>query len=262
MLLGDINLGSMIDCNDMYIGLAYIRPGTVYPTHAHDATELYHALVGTALWGPNERHAKPVEPDNFVFHPSAQPHWFGVPENETFIAIYCWIGHLPGIYWFGEQLAASSQKKYLSMSSHHCCTNPAENVEKFYDDMAEDYEEVVRHWGYNMPETVLTTLVDHAGLTKNVPVNLLDLGCGDGLCGSIIQSRGFTNGIFTGLDISSKMLAKAATRGSSYSCLIKGDFSSKLPFADNFYDYLICAGASSYTGTYSNSFLESCISTL
>ena len=78
MILGDKDLGAMIECHEMYIGLAYLVPGTVYPTHAHDATELYHALVGTTKWGPCERHAKPVEPDNFVYHPSAIPHWFGV----------------------------------------------------------------------------------------------------------------------------------------------------------------------------------------
>ena len=81
MILGDKDLGAMIECHEMYIGLAYLVPGTVYPTHAHDATELYHALVGTTKWGPCERHAKPVEPDNFVYHPSAIPHWFGVSKQ-------------------------------------------------------------------------------------------------------------------------------------------------------------------------------------
>ena len=62
----------------MYLGLIYLAPGTYYPTHAHDATELYHTLLGTALWGPSKRHLKPVEPDNFVLHPSALPHAFEV----------------------------------------------------------------------------------------------------------------------------------------------------------------------------------------
>ena len=62
----------------MYVGLIYLSPGTVYPTHAHDAIELYHTLTGSALWGPAMRHLKPVEPNNFVLHPSAMPHAFEV----------------------------------------------------------------------------------------------------------------------------------------------------------------------------------------
>ena len=62
----------------MWLGLIYLSPGSYYPTHAHDATELYHTLLGTALWGPSKRHLKPVEPDNFVLHPSALPHAFEV----------------------------------------------------------------------------------------------------------------------------------------------------------------------------------------
>ena len=78
MILGDKSCGAMIECSEMFIGLAYLEPGTVYPEHAHDATELYHALVGTALWGPTKRHLRPVEPDNWVFRPSAIPHYFDV----------------------------------------------------------------------------------------------------------------------------------------------------------------------------------------
>ena len=62
----------------MWLGLIYLSPGSYYPTHAHDATELYHTLLGTALWGPSKRHLKPVEPNNFVLHPSALPHAFEV----------------------------------------------------------------------------------------------------------------------------------------------------------------------------------------
>ena len=62
MILGDKSCGAMIECSEMFIGLAYLEPGTVYPEHAHDATELYHALVGTALWGPTKRHLRPISP--------------------------------------------------------------------------------------------------------------------------------------------------------------------------------------------------------
>ena len=53
--------------------------------------------------------------------------------------------------------------------------------------MAADYEEVIRKWGYNMPETIVDTLVKFAGLSKNEPFELLDLGCGPGLCGMTLK---------------------------------------------------------------------------
>ena len=58
--------------------MIYLTPGTFYPPHAHDAIELYHPVIGDALWGPSKKYLKPVDPDNFVLHPSALPHAFEV----------------------------------------------------------------------------------------------------------------------------------------------------------------------------------------
>ena len=78
MLLGSRNLGSVIECDYMYVGLLYLSPGTYYPTHAHEAVELYHTLLGSTLWGPSSRHLRLVEPGDFVLHPSCYPHAFQV----------------------------------------------------------------------------------------------------------------------------------------------------------------------------------------
>ena len=78
MILGDKNLGALIESHELYIGIAYIQPGTIYPSHAHDATELYHTMVGNAYWGPGAKHVRQVGPDNFIFHPSAHPHYMDV----------------------------------------------------------------------------------------------------------------------------------------------------------------------------------------
>ena len=53
--------------------------------------------------------------------------------------------------------------------------------------MAEDYEEVVRHWGYNMPESVVEALESYGNLRKESAWSMLDIGCGDGLCGKILK---------------------------------------------------------------------------
>ena len=80
MILGQKELGAIIESDELYIGVVYLKPGTNYPTHAHDATELYHTICGNAFWGPSMKHLKIVEPNKFVLHPSAMPHAFKVPK--------------------------------------------------------------------------------------------------------------------------------------------------------------------------------------
>ena len=172
---------------------------------------------------------------------------------------------MPGCYWFGKERGRSVQDKYDEFYD----VKSGSYVEKFYDGMAQDYEEVVRHWGYNMPETAFTALVDHAELTKDKSCDILDLGCGAGLFGTVMrvsfekrhsfmlnkkfigiyffQSRGFDNSTLTGLDISAKMLQQANQRN-SYTSLVKGNLHDKLPFPENYYDYVVCIGPTTFLG--------------
>ena len=62
-----------------------------------------------------------------------------------------------------------------------------DDIEKYYDDMSNDYENVVRSWGYNMPEAVVEALEIHGNLKKQNVSSMLDIGCGDGLCGHILK---------------------------------------------------------------------------
>ena len=78
MIVGTRKLGSIIESDEIYVGLIYLTPGATYPQHAHDAIELYYTLLGSAMWGPTLRHLKTVKPGNFVLHESAQPHTFKV----------------------------------------------------------------------------------------------------------------------------------------------------------------------------------------
>ena len=62
-----------------------------------------------------------------------------------------------------------------------------EDIEKYFDDMSNDYTSVVRSWGYNMPEAVVEALEIHGNLNKDTVSSMLDIGCGDGLCGHILK---------------------------------------------------------------------------
>merc|ERR1712025_72425 len=61
IILGARDLGAVIHCEDFEIGMIYLTPGTFYPPHAHDAIELYHPVIGDALWGPSKKYLKPVD---------------------------------------------------------------------------------------------------------------------------------------------------------------------------------------------------------
>ena len=78
MLIGTRELGAIIESEQIFLGLTYLSSGTTYPQHAHDATELYYTLLGSAGWGPSLRHLTTVHPGNFILHSTAQPHAFYV----------------------------------------------------------------------------------------------------------------------------------------------------------------------------------------
>ena len=67
------------------------------------------------------------------------------------------------------------------------------------------------------------------------------------ICFHFFQSRGFDNSTLTGLDISAKMLQQANQRN-SYTSLVKGNLHDKLPFPENYYDYVVCIGPTTFLG--------------
>ena len=73
-----------------------------------------------------------------------------------------------------------------------------ENVQDYYNKMASDYEESMFGWGYCMPEAIADALVKHGGL--KMEASILDLGCGNGLCGQALFNRGLQD--LNGLDFS------------------------------------------------------------
>jgi predicted TPR repeat methyltransferase len=85
---------------------------------------------------------------------------------------------------------------------------PAAYVEKLFDQYADDFEaHLVGQLGYQGHRVLLEHLpADPAARFERV----WDLGCGTGLCGSLIRPRA---GHLSGVDLSSAMVAKAQTLG-------------------------------------------------
>ena len=111
----------------------------------------------------------------------------------------------------------------------------SKNVVDYYDKLAEDYDELVQAWGYFMPEATTEALLKHADLAPNSEASILDLGCGNGLCGVSLGKKGLKN--LVGLDISPKSLKVAQSRG-CYKSLQIADLLEDLPLEDNQFEVL------------------------
>lgn len=72
-------------------GFLVLGPEIHYPSHAHEAEELYVPLSGTALWQVADAPPRPVAPGTPIHHPSWIPHAMWT-QAEALVALYCWRG--------------------------------------------------------------------------------------------------------------------------------------------------------------------------
>ena len=89
--------------------------------------------------------------------------------------LFCRTGEVNGRFWLKESRERPAGEAFLKNIIQDC------------DDIAADYEDLVRSWGYNMPEVVVNALVKHAHIDEQYNRNILDLACGDGLCGQFLK---------------------------------------------------------------------------
>ncbi len=82
-------------------GLVLMAPSTLYPAHAHAATELYHVLAGRARWQLGGEPWAPRPPGAFILHPSGVAHAMAT-EAEPLLALYVWYGDMAGAVTFTE----------------------------------------------------------------------------------------------------------------------------------------------------------------
>ena len=105
---------------------------------------LLYCIISTV-----DRYLSIRRPGDILVHKAAEPHMMVVPDDEMLLAVYAWIEDLDGEYWWCDHSVGS---KYVDVGS------AGANAEEYYDNMAEDYESVVRAWGYNCPEVRLSIL--------------------------------------------------------------------------------------------------------
>jgi len=257
MMVGSLRYGATLVSEKLLVGFTWLQEGTHYPMHAHHAAEVYQVLCGTASWGLTQHHLAPVSPGEYLYHPPATPHTIHVPPDEALLAIYAWTGHTSGSFWFAdpglatkylpclatvqEEANQGNNTENTNNTENKNNTENTNNIEKQFDELAEDYEAVIRAWGYNMPEIVAARLEELVGSLAGLEV--VDVCCGSGLVAEALRARGVNHA--TGLDISANMLELAQQRG-VYSSTIQADANDPLPVLDAECDIVVCVGGTKF----------------
>ena len=122
---------------------------------------------------------------------------------------------------------------------HQGTSDPREVADR-YNEWAQGYDDDLTSWSYQAPTVVAATVV-----TRHPEAgSALDVGCGTGLVGRALRTRGFTGQIL-GLDISQASIEIARQCG-AYDSVEHADLQQRLPFQDDSVDAVVCVGVMTY----------------
>ena len=117
-------------------------------------------------------------------------------------------------------------------------------VSATFDAFASSFDEVLLHrLEYRAPQLVVDALQRAAGDRESL-LDILDAGCGTGLCGPLLTSRARS---LTGVDLSDKMIAKARAR-KVYHRLVRGEITQFLGEHPGAFDAIVSADTLCYFG--------------
>lgn len=118
-----------------------------------------------------------------------------------------------------------------------------EFIADLFDGYADKFDShLVNQLKYKTPELINKSLLEL--IDTNKKYNILDLGCGTGLCAPYLSSY---SGQLTGIDLSEKMIQKAAIPG-LYTNLVVGEISEIVSQSDMIYDITVAADVFVYIG--------------
>mgnify|MGYP000126002056 CR=1 FL=1 len=145
----------------------------------------------------------------------------------------------------GEDVSASHMINALT--GQPADTAPVEYVEKLFDDFAGHFEEhLVEDLEYDIPAKMIASLKQHVILAEGQSHTVLDLGCGTGLVGALLE--GHCEAI-DGVDLSQGMLDQAKEKG-IYRQLFKCELVSFLQSSggSESYNFILAADVLIYLG--------------
>jgi predicted TPR repeat methyltransferase len=133
--------------------------------------------------------------------------------------------------------------KLAALSGDGSATSaPAQYIRDLFDEYAAKFDKhLVEKLNYQVPRQLLQSV---RAATSRTDLNILDLGCGTGLCGQEFRSLASR---LVGVDLSPAMIQNATARG-IYDELITGDLLPVLRSAPNGYDLILAGDVLIYVG--------------
>jgi predicted TPR repeat methyltransferase len=116
-------------------------------------------------------------------------------------------------------------------------------IEQVFDNFAESFEAKLARLQYRAPDLIVSAL-SAAGITARVDLDVLDLGCGTGLCGPLLAPCA---GRLVGVDLSKGMLQHAAAKH-VYGELVQAELTTYLRRFDAAWDVIVASDALVYFG--------------
>lgn len=158
-------------------------------------------------------------------------------ENDKAVAIFEeWLREEPDNVVAQHMLAACSGRAVPARASDAY-------VEKVFDDFANSFDAKLAKLSYQAPQVVAAMLAD-AGFGPTAALDVLDAGCGTGLCGPLVRPYARR---LTGVDLSGKMLDRAREKR-AYDVLEKSELTGYLRQHPGEFDVVISADTLVYFG--------------
>jgi predicted TPR repeat methyltransferase len=147
-----------------------------------------------------------------------------------------WLADAPGDPIATHMLAACSGRDTPARASDKF-------VEQTFDNFAASFESKLAKLSYRAP-AVVSAMLDDSGLEASQALDLLDAGCGTGLCGPLVRRYARR---LTGIDLSAGMLAQAKEK-QVYDELQQGELTAYLRDHRDSFDIVISADTLVYFG--------------
>ncbi|HUI60565.1 MAG TPA: tetratricopeptide repeat protein [Steroidobacteraceae bacterium] len=123
-------------------------------------------------------------------------------------------------------------------------------VRATFDDFADTFDRNLQDLGYRAPQLLCDAVKESAALARQEGLQVLDIGCGTGLCGPLLRPLARK---LVGLDLSPNMLSKAALRA-VYDQLNLGELTGWLGSCEQRFDLAVAADVLCYFGDLSLAF--------
>ena len=183
------------------------------------------------------RHAVELNPNHLEAYKQLGTTLYRVGQSDEAIAVYKeWLRLSPNHPVALHMLAACSGEDIPTRATD-------DYVQQLFDGFANEFDEHLGRLNYRAPELIMS-LIAKSIAEPNQDLDILDAGCGTGLCGPMLRPYAHH---LSGVDLSPGMLEKARPR-ECYDELIAAELTEFLAMRQSSYDVIACVDTLCYFG--------------